>query len=260
MKIIRYMGAGGSRYGAIREDGDIDRLEGTPFDGIRRSGQVDAFGSLTLLCPVEKPRIIGVAYNYKAHTDESGKEQPTLPVLFMKPSMAAIGPDEAVIFPNGSEIVHYEGELVVVIGKQVRRVSVEHALDCVLGYTCGNDISDRVVQRQESKFGCLLAGKGADTFAPLGPCIATDLDPTNLKVILRQNGVVKQSASTLDLVHPVAEIISYLSGFMTLLPGDAIMTGTPAGVGPIAVGDVLEVEIPGIGVLRNPVRAEIPTD
>ena len=125
-----------------------------------------------------------------------------------------------------------------------------------MGYTCGNDISDRVVQRQESRFGCLLAGKGYDTFAPLGPMIVTDLDPTNLQVIPRQNGVVRQSGNTRDLVFSVAEIISYLSRFMTLLPGDVIMTGTPAGVGPIAVGDLLEVEIPGIGILRNGVRAE----
>ncbi|WP_341487752.1 fumarylacetoacetate hydrolase family protein [Pararhizobium sp. A13] len=112
------------------------------------------------------------------------------------------------------------------------------------------------MQRQESKFGCLLAGKGYDTFAPLGPAIVTDLDPTNLEVITRQNGVVRQSGNTRDLVFTVAEIISYLSRFMTLLPGDVIMTGTPAGVGPIAVGDQLEVEIPGIGILRNPVASE----
>jgi 2-keto-4-pentenoate hydratase/2-oxohepta-3-ene-1,7-dioic acid hydratase in catechol pathway len=259
MRIVRYMAGKGVFFGVMRDDGDIDRLEGTPFDSARRSGEVDARVSSTLLCPVEGPRIIGVAYNYKAHTDESGKEQPTLPVLFMKPSTAAIGPDEPVVFPEGGEIVHYEGELVAIIGRKVRRVSVKNALDFVLGYTCGNDISDRVVQRQESKFGCLFAGKGYDTFAPLGPWIETHLDPTDLQVILRQNGVVKQSASTGDLVHPVAEIVSYLSRFMTLLPGDAVMTGTPAGVGPIAIGDVLEVEIPGIGVLRNSVRAEVPT-
>ena len=258
MKIARYLASDGIHYGVVDETGAIiDRIEGTPYEGIRRTGDFDDVHSITLLCPVERPRIIGVAYNYKAHTDESGKEQPTLPVLFMKPSMAAVGPDEAVIYPNGGEIVHYEGELVVVIGKQARHIPVDRAFDCVLGYTCGNDISDRVVQRQESKFGCLLAGKGYDTFAPLGPWIVTDLDPTNLEVILRQNGVTRQSANTRDLVNPVAEIISYLSRFMTLLPGDVIMTGTPAGVGNIAIGDVLEVEIPGIGVLRNPVQAEV---
>lgn len=256
MKIVRYLHGGHAYYGVLGNDGTIERMDGAPFDGIRRTGERDDIASVKVLSPVERPRIFGVAYNYRAHTDETGKEQPSIPVLFMKPSTAAIGQDDAVLYPDGAEIVHYEGELVVVIGKQARHIPVESALDCVLGYCCGNDISDRVVQRQESKFGCLLAGKGYDTFAPLGPAIVTDLDPTDLKVITRQNGVVRQSGNTRDLVFTVAEIISYLSRFMTLLPGDVIMTGTPAGVGPIAVGDQLEVEIPGIGILRNPIASE----
>ena len=256
MKLVRYMGAGRVHYGILKDDGIIERIDGAPFGGVRLTSERDDLASVKLLSPVEHPRIFGVAYNYRAHTDETGKEQPNIPVLFMKPSTAAIGQGDAVIYPDGAEIVHYEGELVVIIGKQARHLPVESALDCVLGYCCGNDISDRVVQRQESKFGCLLAGKGYDTFAPLGPAIVTDLDPTNLQVITRQNGVVRQSGNTRDLVFSVAEIISYLSRFMTLLPGDVIMTGTPAGVGPIAVGDQLEVEIPGIGILRNHVAAE----
>lgn len=256
MKIVRYMRAGRAHYGVLKDDGFIDRIDSTPFENTRPTGERDDLASVELLCPVESPRIFGVAYNYRAHTNETGKEQPSIPVLFMKPSTAAIGQGDAVTYPDGAEIVHYEGELVVVIGKQARHIPVETALDCVLGYCCGNDISDRVVQRQESKFGCLLAGKGYDTFAPLGPVIATDIDPTNLQVITRQNGVVRQAGNTRDLVFSVAEIISYLSRFMTLLPGDMIMTGTPAGVGPIAVGDQLEVEIPEIGILRNPVVAE----
>jgi 2-keto-4-pentenoate hydratase/2-oxohepta-3-ene-1,7-dioic acid hydratase in catechol pathway len=255
MKIIRYMVADRVRYGVLGDDGVIDRMEGTPFGAVRRTGWREDLKSVRLLCPVDRPRIFGAAYNYRAHTDETGKEQPSIPVLFMKPSTAAIGQDEAVVYPDGAEIVHYEGELAIIIGKQARSVPVETALEYVLGYCCGNDISDRVVQRQESKFGCLLAGKGYDTFAPLGPAIVTDLDPTNLQVITRQNGVVRQTGNTRDLVFSVAEIISYLSRFMTLLPGDVIMTGTPAGVGPIKVGDELEVEIPGIGILRNPVVA-----
>ena len=259
MKIIRYTRADGAHYGVLRDDGFIERIDGTPFEDIRVSGERDNLASVKLLSPVEHPRIFGVAYNYRAHTDETGKEQPSIPVLFMKPSTAAIGQGDAVMYPDGAEIVHYEGELVVVIGKKARLLPVGTALDCVLGYCCGNDISDRVVQRQESKFGCLLAGKGYDTFAPIGPAIVTDLDPTNLQIITRQNGVVRQSGNTRDLVYSVAEIISYLSRFMTLLPGDVIMTGTPAGVGPIAAGDLLEVEIPGIGILRNPVVAESGT-
>lgn len=254
MNLVRYRSVDGIYYGVERE-GRIDRLAGEPFEGIERTGKEDHLSDVRLLCPVERPRIFGVAYNYRQHTDESGKEQPTLPVLFMKPSTAASGNGDAIEYPSDGEIVHYEAELVAIIGKGGRHISKEDALRHVLGYTCGNDISDRIIQRQESKFGCLLAGKGYDSFAPLGPAIVTDLDPTNLDVILRQNGAVKQAGNTRDLVYPVADIVAYLSRFMTLLPGDVIMTGTPAGVGPIVPGDELEVEIPGIGVLKNPVVA-----
>lgn len=254
MKIVRYQSVDGIHYG-IESGGDIERIAGDPFNAICRTGEVDHLSNVRLLCPVERPRIFGVAYNYREHTNESGKEQPTLPVLFMKPSTAASGSGDAIEYPSDGEIVHYEAELVAIIGKGGRHISKEAALDHVLGYTCGNDISDRIIQRQESKFGCLLAGKGYDTFAPMGPAIVTDLDPTNLDVILRQNGTVKQSGNTRDLVYSVADIVPYLSRFMTLLPGDVIMTGTPAGVGSITPGDDLEVEIPGIGILKNPVVA-----
>jgi len=181
---------------------------------------------------------------------------PDLPVLFMKPSTSVIGPDEAIVYPSHGEIVHYEGELTVVIGKRARHVSEDRALDYVFGYTIGNDVSDRVLQRRESAFGCLLAGKGYDTFAPIGPFIATGLDPSNLRIVTRLNGQVRQDGNSHDLVFSVPSIVAYLSRHMTLLPGDLIMTGTPAGVGPIKPGDVVEVEIPGIGILRNPVVAE----
>ena len=135
-------------------------------------------------------------------------------------------------------------------------MSEERALEVVVGYTCGNDVSDRVLQRRESAFGCLLAGKGYDTFAPLGPWIATGLDPSNQRIITRVNGLLRQDGNSRDLLFSVPYLVAYLSRYMTLLPGDVIMTGTPAGVGPIAVGDTIEVEIPEIGVLRNPVVAE----
>lgn len=254
MRIVRYQSADGIYYG-VETEGGIERIAGDPFNTIERTGEVDHLSNVRLLCPVDRPRIFGVAYNYREHTSESGKEQPTLPVLFMKPSTAASGNGDAIEYPHDGEIVHYEAELVAIIGKGGRHIREEQALQHVLGYTCGNDISDRIIQRQESKFGCLLAGKGYDTFAPMGPAIISDLDPTNLDVILRQNGIVKQSGNTRDLVNSVADIVAYLSRFMTLLPGDVIMTGTPAGVGPIHPGDDLEVEIPGIGILKNPVAA-----
>jgi 2-keto-4-pentenoate hydratase/2-oxohepta-3-ene-1,7-dioic acid hydratase in catechol pathway len=178
-------------------------------------------------------------------------------MLFVKPESALIGPNENIIYPKGASNVHYEAELVVVIGRRARRVTEENALEYVLGYTCGNDVSDRSIQAKEMKFGCLFAGKAFDTFAPIGPAIATDLDPSNLQVVGRLNGVVKQNGSTSDLLFSVPKLVSYMSTFMTLEPGDIIMTGTPSGIGPIKPGDRFEVEIEGIGVLSNSVVGEM---
>ena len=152
--------------------------------------------------------------------------------------------------------IEYEGELVVVIGKETKDVSEADALDHVLGYTCGNDISERVIQRQEMSQGCMLMGKGFDTFKPMGPYIATDLDPTDLELTTRLNGEIRQHTSTSDLIFPVAKLIEYISDAITLLPGDVIYTGTPAGVGPVEPGDSVEVEIGGIGILKNTIVAE----
>ena len=253
--IARYSIDDAIHYGIV-DTGIVRRLIGQPFDGIRESGHRDPLDKVRLLAPLELPRIFGLGYNYRAHSQESHKAVPDIPVLFMKPSTSAIGPGDVIVYPAGAEIVHYEGELTVVIGKRARQVPEAQALDYVLGYTCGNDVSDRVVQRRESAFGCLLAGKGYDTFAPIGPFIATGLDPADQRIITRVNNVVRQDGNSRDLVFSVPYLISYLSRYMTLLPGDLIMTGTPAGVGPLSVGDVVEVEIPGIGVLRNAVVAD----
>ena len=253
--IARYELDGATHFGIL--DGHwLNRLAGQPFDGLSESGHRDPLEAVKLLAPIDQPRIFGLGYNYKAHSQEVGKATPEAPVLFMKPSTSCIGPGEAIVYPRGGEIIHYEGELTAVIGRRARHVREEDALDYVLGYTCGNDVSDRVLQRRESTFGCLLAGKGYDTFAPIGPFIATGLDPSNQRIITRVNGVVRQDGNSHDLLFGVPYLVAYLSKFMTLLPGDLIMTGTPGGVGPIAIGDTVEVEIPGIGVLRNPVVAE----
>ena len=253
--IARYALRDRIHYGVV--DGNkLRRLAAAPFEGLAETGEIDPLPQAKLLAPVERPRIFGAAYNYREHTLESGKKEPDAPVIFMKPSTASVGPGDAIVYPYDGEIVHYEGELCVVMGRTARHVSQEDALDHVLGYTCGNDVSDRVVQRRESAFGCLLAGKGYDTFAPMGPFIATGLDPSRQRIITRVNGTVRQDGSTADLVFSVPFLIAYLSRFMTLLPGDVIMTGTPAGVGPLQVGDTVEVEIPGIGILSNEVIAE----
>lgn len=259
--IVRYALGGSMHYGIVQSDATIARLAAAPFEGLQPSGEHDLVSNVRILAPLDHPRIFGLGYNYKAHSNEVGKPVPDLPVLFMKPSTAVIGPDEAIVYPADGEIVHFEGELCVVIGKAGRHVPEAQALDYVLGYTCGNDVSDRVLQRRESAFGCLFAGKGYDTFAPLGPAIVTGLDPSDLPIITRLNGEVRQNGNTRDLLFAVPYLIAYLSRFLTLLPGDVIMTGTPAGVGPIQVGDTIEVEIPTIGVLRNSVVAEaIPRD
>lgn len=255
MHIVRYALHNQTHHGIVEDDRHIVRLEGGLFDGLRRSGVRDPREAARVLAPLPLPRVFGLGYNYRAHSQEVGKKVPELPILFMKPSTSVIGPDEAIVYPAWGENIHFEGELTVVIGKQARNVSESEALDYVLGYTCGNDISDRVLQRRESEFGCLLIGKGYDTFAPLGPVIATGLDPSRLRIQTRVNGVVRQDGNTADLLFSVPYLIAYLSRHMTLLPGDMIMTGTPAGVGPIQVGDSIEVEIDGIGILRNHVVA-----
>ncbi|MFF3849491.1 fumarylacetoacetate hydrolase family protein [Streptomyces sp. NPDC002328] len=257
MRIVRYA-VGGERHYGDMDSGDsrIARLEGDPFTGLSPTGHLDEVGDVAILPPLESPRIFGFAYNYASHVGETDRDIPEVPVCFMKPSTAVIGPGDAIVYPADGELIHFEGELVVVIGKRARHVKPSEAHEHILGYTCGNDVSDRIVQRRESAYGTLLIGKGQDTFAPLGPVVATELDPSALSLTTRVNGVVAQSASTADLLLGVPELIAYLSRHLTLLPGDAIMTGTPSGVGPIRPGDEVEVEIEGIGVLRNSVVAE----
>lgn len=256
MKILRYAAGGAKSYGILEEDGTIRQLASCPFDSLEVSGETAKLDDVKVLAPVASPRLIGVGLNYLAHAEEGGKEPPDLPMLFMLPATAILDPEEPIIYPRQGQNVHYEGELTVVIGKKARRVTEADALDCVLGYTCGNDVSERVIQANEMANGCLLIGKGFDTFKPLGPYIATGLDSTNLELTTRLNGEVKQHTNTDDLIFTVAQLIAYISEAVTLLPGDVIMTGTPSGVGPVQPGDVVEIEISGVGVLRNPVVAE----
>ena len=258
MKIVRYREEDRAHYGVLEEGGLIRRLEGPPYETLTPDGTTTQMEAVRILSPVSAPRIFGLGLNYADHAAEGGKEHPPQPMLFMKPSTAAIGPEDSIIYPaaKGDLVVHFEAELVAVIGRKARRVDSKHALDYVLGYTCGNDVSERVIQKAEMNEGCLLMGKGYDTFCPLGPAITTGLDPTDLLLLARVNGRERQRTSTSDLIYPVAEIISYMSQAMTLLPGDVILTGTPSGVGPVYPGDRVEIEIPQVGVLSNPVVAE----
>lgn len=255
MRIARYLLGKKTHWGILDGD-DLHRLAGTPYDGIDRTVARDNLADARLLAPVVAPRIFGVGLNYIAHIAESGMKTPEVPLLFMKPSTAAIGPDEPIVYPREARNVHFEAELAVVIGRSGRRIHADQALDHVLGYTCANDVSERVIQSAEMAQGALLVSKGYDGFCPLGPVIATGLDPTIVEIGARVNGIERQSSCTSDLLFSVADLVTYLSSAITLLPGDVIITGTPSGVGPVVEGDVVEIFAEGIGVLCNTVVAE----
>jgi 2-keto-4-pentenoate hydratase/2-oxohepta-3-ene-1,7-dioic acid hydratase in catechol pathway len=255
MHIARYEIDGRIHFGAL-EGNRLKRFSGSPFTSSALTGDIDQLDRAHLLCPVEAPRIFGAGLNYVSHIEEMKLKRPTVPLLFMKPTTAVIGPDEPIVYPRESKDVHFEGELAVVIGRRARRASKNEALDAVFGYTCANDVSERAIQRAEMATGHLLMGKAYDTFCPMGPVIATGLDPRDLLLETRVNGKVRQSVRTSDLLFSVAELITYISQAVTLLPGDVILTGTPSGVGPIEPGDAVDITIEGIGTLHNPVIAE----
>jgi 2-keto-4-pentenoate hydratase/2-oxohepta-3-ene-1,7-dioic acid hydratase in catechol pathway len=257
MQIARYRIDDSTHHGSL-EGKSLRRLSGDLFGKLTPTGQLDALDDAQLLSPVDPPRIFGAGLNYISHIEEMKLKRPVAPLLFMKPPTAVIGPNEAIVYPRSDKEleVHFEGELVVVIGRRARRLSEAEALGAVLGYTCGNDLSERVIQRVEMAMGHLLIGKAYDTFCPLGPVIATDLDPTDLLLETRVNGALRQSVRTSDLLYSVAYLVSYISQAVTLLPGDIILSGTPFGVGPTVPGDIIDITIEGIGTLHNPVVAE----
>jgi 2-keto-4-pentenoate hydratase/2-oxohepta-3-ene-1,7-dioic acid hydratase in catechol pathway len=197
-------------------------------------------------------KIIGIGQNYCAHAAEMGKGLPEEPLMFLKPRSAMIPADGAIERPAGYERVDYEGELGVVIGRRARRVSRDHALEFVMGFTCVNDVSVRDLQKQDGQW---TRAKGFDTFCPIGPRIVAGLDPAKLWLVTRVNGVVRQDSSTADMIFDVPTLVAFVSQHMTLEVGDVISTGTPSGVGNLTPGDIVEIEISGIGVLRNPVVA-----
>jgi 2-keto-4-pentenoate hydratase/2-oxohepta-3-ene-1,7-dioic acid hydratase in catechol pathway len=198
-------------------------------------------------------KIIGVGLNYRAHAVEMKKALPEEPLLFLKPPSALIGPGEPIVRPPGYERVDFEGELAVVIGRRARRVTPADALAHVAGYTILNDVTVRDLQKKDVQY---TRAKGFDSFAPVGPRVVPGLDPGNLRLVTRLNGVVKQDSSTADLIFDVATLIAFISRVMTLEEGDVISTGTPPGVGNLQPGDQVEIEIEGIGVLANPVVGE----
>jgi 2-keto-4-pentenoate hydratase/2-oxohepta-3-ene-1,7-dioic acid hydratase in catechol pathway len=255
-QIIRYNFGDNTSYGLLVAEDEVHPLVDGPFNELKTTGEKISLGDVTLLAPVEVRTIFALGLNYASHVGESKYDLPEIPMLFVKPTTSVIGPGDAIVYPQEAELVHHEAEVSAVIGKQGRRISEENALDYVLGYTCGNDVSERIIQRAEMAQRAMLIGKGFDTFTPLGPVIATGLDATDIDVIARVNGEERQRSNTSDLIFSVAKLVSYISQSITLLPGDVIMTGTPSGVSPIVPGDTVEIEISGAGILSNPVVAE----
>lgn len=253
MKIARFSHQDAIRYGIV-DDGELVVLSADPmFAGFETTGERVALADVALLAPViPRSKVVCVGKNYHDHAAEMGGEAPAEPLLFMKPNTSVIGPGDVIVRPTAlSAQTDYEGELAVVIGRIAKNVPAERASEYVFGYTVANDVTARDLQRADGQW---TRAKGFDTFCPVGPVIETEIDPETTTVTTRVNGDVRQQGAVSDMIHSIGEIIAYASSVFTLLPGDLILTGTPAGVGPFVAGDVVEVEVSGIGVLRNTVR------
>jgi 2-keto-4-pentenoate hydratase/2-oxohepta-3-ene-1,7-dioic acid hydratase in catechol pathway len=255
MRIVRFVFMGRTGYG-ILEGEHISILWDKPFDGglVNTTGEVLSLPEVTLLAPCEPTKIVALGLNYRDHAAEFGHPIPEEPLIFMKPSTAVIGPDEDIVYPVMSRRVDYEAELAVVIGRTCRHIREEDFSDYVLGYTCINDVTARDLQKKDGQF---TRSKSFDTFAPLGPWIETLIpDPDNLTVEAYLNGERRQHSNTRNMIFGVAAQVAFISRIMTLVPGDVIATGTPAGIGPMHPGDVVEIRVEGIGALQNRLVAE----
>jgi 2-keto-4-pentenoate hydratase/2-oxohepta-3-ene-1,7-dioic acid hydratase in catechol pathway len=253
MRFVRYsVGDEKPRYGWVFQD-KVGALEGDLLGDYRRLEASMPLDRVRLAAPVLPGKIVAVGRNYAEHAKERGVDVPEIPLIFLKPPTSVIGPDDAIVLPPQSQRVDHEGELAVVIGKPGRWISAENALEYVLGYTAANDVTARDLQQKDGQW---TRGKGFDTFCPLGPWIETEVDVTDTRVTCRVNGEMRQMASTREMVFTIQQLIAYISSVMTLMPGDVILTGTPAGIGALKAGDTVEVEIEGIGTLSNPVKAE----
>jgi 2-keto-4-pentenoate hydratase/2-oxohepta-3-ene-1,7-dioic acid hydratase in catechol pathway len=257
MRIARFSHEDQVGYGLVLDEDEptVAELAGHPFgdaaDDSKLTGQRYPLDQVRLLAPILPSKVVCIGQNYADHVAEMGHERPPEPVIFLKPSTAVGGPGDPIRRPTGlSERVDFEGELAVVIGRVCREVPVDRVGEVIFGYTCANDVTARDLQAKDGQW---TRAKGFDTFCPLGPWIETDVDPANLALTTRLNGEVKQQSSTSMLLHGVPALVAFVTQVMTLLPGDVLLTGTPAGVGPMAKGDEVSVTIEGIGTLTNPV-------
>lgn len=249
MKYVRIDRPGGSCWGVVKGE-EVHTLAKAPYDEIEYDGKKLPLSQCKLLAPCEPSKIVCVGKNYVEHAKEMGAEPPGFPVLFLKGTNTLNRPEGAVHAPDFVERLDYEGELGVVIRRKAKDVKVKDFADYVLGYTCLNDVTARDVQRHDGQW---TRGKSMDGFCPIGPWVVDDVDPSALKLETRLNGKVVQQGNTADFITPVAQLIEFITASMTLEPGDVVATGTPAGVGPMIPGDVVEVEFEGIGVLKNEV-------
>jgi len=258
LKLFRFEVSQETRYGVL-DDVELAEIDGDIFGKWEKTDRRHKVRDVRLLSPITPSKVVALGLNYCDHAKEMGEEPPEEPIIFLKPSTAVIGMNEAIIYPPDgiSSRVDYEAELGIVIGKRAKAVKAEKALDYILGYTCVNDVTARDLQKKDGQWS---RAKGFDTFCPIGPCIETELDTSDLKVEGSLNGTVVQSSSTKELVFNVPRIVEHVSRVMTLLPGDVIATGTPPGIGPMKPGDSFTVYVQGIGQLTNPVRLGIPPE
>jgi 2-keto-4-pentenoate hydratase/2-oxohepta-3-ene-1,7-dioic acid hydratase in catechol pathway len=247
MKIVRYQDGPNIRWGVVEEN-KVREMEGDPFGEFRLSSKVKKLGEVKLLAPCLPSKIVALGLNYRDHAAEVKMDLPKEPLFFLKPSTSVIGPGEAVVYPKLSRRVDYEAEMAIVIRKTAKAVPEEKATEYILGYTCLNDVTARDLQPKEGQW---TMAKGFDTFAPIGPWIATDIDPSHLEISAYLNGERRQHSNTENLIFEPRALVSFISQVMTLLPGDLISTGTPSGIGPMAVGDKIDIVIEGIGTLSN---------
>ncbi|GAA3644936.1 2-keto-4-pentenoate hydratase/2-oxohepta-3-ene-1,7-dioic acid hydratase in catechol pathway [Lentzea atacamensis] len=249
MRIARIAHPQGVAFVAVHGEEAAEIAE-HPFGTPTFTGRKWPLADVRLLAPILPTKIIGIGRNYADHAAELGNEVPAEPLVFLKPNTSVVGPNVEIKIPAASERVDFEGELAVIIGQPCREVSKAKAMSVVMGYTIANDVTARDLQKKDVQF---TRAKGFDTFCPMGPFIETEFDPSDVRVVTELDGEVKQDGRTSLMVHDIPSLIAYVSGIMTLLPGDVILTGTPAGVGPMRAGQTVSVTVDGLGTLTNPV-------
>jgi 2-keto-4-pentenoate hydratase/2-oxohepta-3-ene-1,7-dioic acid hydratase in catechol pathway len=260
MRIARFSAGGEVRYGVADShdetaDGELNIAEiaGHPFgpsqDDVKLTGSTYDLADVRLLAPVLPSKVVAIGRNYAEHARETGSEPPSEPLIFLKPSTSVVGPGDVIVRPSGlSERVDFEGELAIIFGRLCRDVPADRVPEVIFGYTCANDVTARDLQASDGQW---TRAKGFDTFCPLGPWIETSIDASDVRLTTTVNGELRQDARTSMLVHDIPTLVSYVTAVMTILPGDVLLTGTPAGIGPLVAGDSVSVSVEGIGTLSN---------